>query len=70
MTTLEQQKPSGPGHPAEKVSERGGRSVEEAAIKVAFADVAAGRVVPDDELDGWLDDWVSGRDVRVPTGSL
>lgn len=66
MTTEGQQQPFEPERPAEEVSKRGAPPSEVAAIKLGFADIEAGRLVPDVEVNAWLDDWVSGRDVRIP----
>ena len=35
-------------------------------IAEADADIAAGRVIPDKDLDGWLADLVAGKPVRIP----
>ena len=39
---------------------------ERERIAEADADIAAGRVIPDEDLDGWLADLVSGKPVRIP----
>ncbi|WP_298158367.1 hypothetical protein [Brevundimonas sp.] len=39
---------------------------ERARIAEAEADIAAGRIIPDEDLDGWLADLVAGKPVRIP----
>jgi predicted transcriptional regulator len=39
---------------------------ERERIAEADADIAAGRVIADEELDDWLADLVAGKPVRIP----
>jgi len=41
---------------------------EAAALAVAMADLEAGRVIADGDLDAWLDAWADGQDMPLPDG--
>lgn len=54
-------------HPTPSFDSREGRLAwERERIAEADADIADGRVIPDEDLDGWLADLVAGKPVRVP----
>lgn len=40
--------------------------IEASMLAVAEADLEAGRVIADGDVDAWLDAWVRGEDVSLP----